>query len=52
MKQIITKREFFNWFYNSSFYYHFYYKHTKKHKQDLQDVYNQVMKCRMRSIGK
>ena len=37
---------------NSAFYYHIYYKHTKKHKQELKDVYNSVMNERMKIIGK
>ena len=37
---------------NSKIYYHIYYKHTTKHKKDLEDIYNRVMKTRKRILGK
>lgn len=37
---------------DSKIYYHIYYKHTTKHKKDLEDIYNRVMKTRKRILGK
>lgn len=33
-------------------YHHLYYKYTEQHKENMQDVYNSVMRKRMKLIGK
>jgi len=43
----ICTRFFIDWFW-----YHVYYKHTKKHKKDMQDTHDRVMKRRLEIIGK
>jgi len=40
------------WIIDSKIYYHIYYKHTTKHKKDLEDTYNRVMKTRKEILGK